>query len=303
MQDVTGLKTAIKAIVGRADPVFDDRIVEAINRSAKAWNKTHVFDGQTVVRDITHVAGSTLYLPEDVERPLWFMDKTNAAPIDASARQWDRDRTYEYAHDQAGRVQEWEFAGFSPTTTGVTGYIEVRPQANISAVASVWIHGEIDGTPDYMGGLRYQVTGATGYTGSVMFNSISSAGVQYPGTSRTIIELRSQGAIVGILNPFYGPSARYPKVRFIKVPAAGTVFRYGAQLRLPQVWQEWHMLPPSIDTEYVIWKSAEEILWQLKETDRATMAGRRAKEMADTDNAADQQMGDWGGRITPEDMS
>ncbi|MFA4972379.1 MAG: hypothetical protein WC683_07180 [bacterium] len=300
------LRNEVKRLTGRNDAQFDDRVGKALNRAVRSWTREFPCETCECEGTVTHQGGNTLVFPEFVDRVVWLADVTNKAEVPVGDRQWDRTHTYSYLNETSGNAVQWEPVGYVATLTGVTGYLEGRLASNSSTVPQIKILGKrlYDAT---MGDLSmstvidgFSPTNATGLTTTGMFLEVDSIHIDAP--LGIASEIRCQGNIVAIINPFENES-RYYKIRLVDKPAAGTVFKYRAVQRPALFKNDYAAAPVGIDSDYLIWEAASDIYFQLKEDDRGVMAKRMADKIAQDRRSYDQQFGDWSGRAVPEDLT
>jgi hypothetical protein len=297
------LKTEVKRLTGRNDTQFDARIEQAINRALRHWARLIPWDGLQRVEDITHNGGRTLIFPAEVDRVRWIMDKTNFRPVEAGS-QWDRDDTYSWANDTANYADEWQLDGFTPVMTGVSGPLEVYT-SDASDVVTVWFQGQVlasGGTAPqdlYRVGETVNIAGTTPVTTTNSYYNIEA--IVKDADTTGYLEVKSQGTVVGRIDRFERSPA-HVRVRFMDIPATGTVFKYGAFLKPTPLVNDNQTTHPSVEPDFLIWEAAKDVFWQLREGTRATAAKRQAEEIAGNAMSKDRMFSDWEGRVVPEDL-
>jgi len=294
----------VQRITGRNDSGFTDRIKKSINRALRQWARALPWDGLKKHGTIAHSGGRDLYLPAEVERLIWLLDKTNQEPVVTSS-QWDRDNAYELAQDQNGYASQWEFGGVAPTWTPVSGPISIY-NSGASDVLSVYVTGLAQHTSmsGPMGlfsvGETLSLIGLTAATGTNSFYRIDS--ICKSDDSDGYITIQANGTDpVAILSPFERES-QYRKVRLLDIPAAATEFMYCAYVRPTPLVNGAQTTDPSVDKDFLIWAAASDIFWQLREGDRAKGAWKKAEEIARHERGVERGFGDWSGRVVPEDL-
>jgi len=298
------LATQVKILTGRNDSAFDTRISEALNRGLREWGRVRPWESLKKVDTIVHNGGRHLVLPADVERLIWIMDATNSYPIEASDRQWDRDAPYDYAQDVTGRATQWEPDGYVPTLTGVSSYVELRYTAsdNMTVYLQGWALAAGGTAPRdlYRVGESLNVTGTSPVTSANQYFSLTS--VSKSTDVSGLLSVLSQGTVVGRADQ-YEREARYQRIKFMKIPTAGTTFKYEYYAKTADRTGTAATPDPAVDEDFLVWFAASEIFMILREGTRATAAKRRAQEIADAVRAKDQMWGDFGARIIPGDYT
>ncbi len=299
--NLADMKVEVKRITGRNDSGFDSRIDKAINRALRHWARAQPWDDLKRVVDITHPGGRTLYLPSEVERVVWLMDKTNAKSLEYRD-QWDRQGTYGYANDRSSNPEFWRLAGFSPTFTTASGPLAIY-SSDASDVVSVYATGQVlptGGTAPrdlYELGETFSVVGATPVTGSNTFTRVTSIAKAADITG--VLTIDCQGNTVGHIGP-YDLEARYPVVELYEIPKANTVFRARIQTRPPRLTNAYQAPPPSVDTDFMIWAAASDIHYQLGEGERSQAALSKAGAIMRENCAEEKMFGDWYGQLVPD---
>jgi hypothetical protein len=300
--NLADMKIEVKRITGRNDSGFDARIEKALNRSLRQWARAQPWDDLKRVIDITHPGGRTLYLPSEVERLVWMMDKTNAKSLEAT-NQWDRMDAYGYANDRTNNSDNWRTAGYSPTFTGASGPLAIYSSAT-SDVASVYVTGQVlpgGGTAPrdlYELGETFSVVGATPVTGTNTFTRVTSIAKATDITG--VLTIQCQGGTVGHIGP-YDLESRYPMIELFEIPTANTVFRAGVLTRPPRLTAAYQAPPPSVDSDFLIWAAASDIHYQLGEGERSQAALSKAGAIARERCGVEKMFGDWYGQIVPEE--
>lgn len=308
--NLTTMQTEVKRIIGRQDSSLDGNITQALNRALREWATEFPWEGMTEVGEITHQGGSILTFPRHVARVAWVADKTNTRAVPHGSRQWDREAPYTYLTNKTGYALQWEPAGLSPIWTNIT---------NTLSLISTW-NGDnrnvcVTGRAYYEGGSgsplktiqTSQLVGLSGETGVTLsnYNFISLDMVSadaYQTSPAAEIHVVCEGDVVGVVGP-YDLSPQHQRIRFIEVPAADTVFRYGAYLEPMPIVESYQSAPPNVDVDYLTWFAASEILWQTKEGERSAYARKMADRVADTRRERERMFGDGCGRIIPEDLT
>jgi hypothetical protein len=241
-------------------------------------------------------------LPSNVLRLGWILDKTNAREVEAASGQWDREEEYAYANDTTGYADEWENAGLRPVMTDVSGPLAVY-SSHASDVASIYVTGQVLDTGGvapldyYELGETLILNGATPVTGTNDFFRVDSIAKSADTTG--VVRLACQGTVVSRIGPFE-ESPAYPWVRFMDIPAAGTIFKCGVITTPPRLVNAYQSPPPSVDPDFLVWYASSDIFWQLKEGDRSVGALRKAKDIVKDEKAVELMFGDISMQIVPE---
>lgn len=299
------IKTEVKRTVGRHDAQFDDRITWAVNRAVRDWARAFPWETLRVSGTVTARGGNALVFPAGVDRLIWLADKTNTAPLDAGNRQWDRSDTYSLVQQTAGLARQWETVGYVPTFTDVSGPIVAKFLIESSTAATVSIVGDLlldSGAGDHtdIEGIEYLgVTDNSGVTSGTTWKKITS--VRLLDRAPRLLKLLCGGNLVSVIRvDEYEPV--YYKVRLLDTPTTGTVFQYEAFRRPRDLVYDGDVVPPGVNTDYLLWDASSDIFTQLKEDERAAMAKARAARIARDVKAVEVQFGDWAGQIIPEDL-
>lgn len=296
------LKQAVKNITGRNDAAFDTRIGDALNNGLVNWAHEHPWMELRRIVDVTHVSGRTLFLPSEVMKPEWILDKTNYREVEAASRQWDRNRPYALAVNRSGYAFEWELGTAMACFTTPTGPLELYSSVATDTV-TVHVTGQVlfpGGTAPiqyYQNGESIVVSGQTGVTSVNSFFRIDS--IAKASDSTGVVTVAAAGNPIAHLGPFEREAA-YPTVRFMDIPAAGTVFTCGVYTKPARLVNAYQGLPPGVDSQYLIWQAAKEISWQLREGERAQMAQRMAKDVVKDNLTVALQFGDQDHQLVPE---
>ncbi|RLC82786.1 MAG: hypothetical protein DRJ03_18510, partial [Chloroflexi bacterium] len=257
-------------MTGRNDSAFVNRIQKAINRAIKEWARILPWPTLETVDTITHTGGRYLYLPGNISKLIWLVDKTNKLDIPASSRVWDRDYTSSYANDTTGRAVEHEDAGISCVTTDVSGPIAMY-STDESDVTGYYIVGKTEYTPGEGVTLpdaykEYSITeelssnGMTPVTSTANFVSVESISKTADTSGAIIIECGD--CIVGMVGPLESQSA-YRKIALMQIPSAGTQFLYKGYLEPADLTETNQSPPPTIDPDFLIWRATADVYWQL----------------------------------------
>jgi hypothetical protein len=305
--NLTDLRTEIKRLTGRNESGFEGRIDEAVNRALRQWAVEFPWEGLKLVGDITHLGGRELTFPRHVSKVIWVADKTNNVSVEASTRQWDREHAYSYTADQTGYADEWEPAGISPLLTNVSNAISLLSSDNtdnrvVYLTGLAYRSGGTDVRDLYEASLSMTLSGATGVTLGTDLVHVESVSVSDYDSSGAVITVNCGGGVVGVIGPG-DKRPQHQKIRFFEIPAANTVFRYGALTEPRPLVNASQSAPPEVDSDYLIWGAVADISWQLREGDRAQMAKRKAQQIANERRARERMFGDYGSRIVPEDLT
>ncbi len=297
------LKIEVKRLTGRNDTAFDDRIEKAVNRAVRQWARGQPWADLKRVIDVAHPGGNRkLYLPSEVERCIWVVDKNNTQALDRANEQWDRDDTYAYVNEVQGYTDEWRPAGMSPAFTDVSGPLAVYSD-NASDTELIYIAGQVlpsggSGVLMYVEvGESLTLNGATPVTGAnnlIRLDSLCKAS-----DTNGTVRVDAQGGAIAYLGP-YEREAAYPVLELLDVPNSAKTFQCGVYTRPPRLVNAYQSLPPSVSPDYVIWMAASDIHYQLGEGERSVAALRKAKDIAADECGVEKMFGDWNGQLIPE---
>lgn len=301
------LKTEVKRAVGRHDAQFDDRIEFAINRAILDWSRAFPWENLRTSGTTTARGGNTLVFPDGVDRVIWVADQTNAASLAAGNRQWDRSDPYTFLKQTQGLAREWEAVGYVPTFTDVSGPVTFHLASDCgSSAVTALIEGSLlldaaagDFT-DIVGTESMGITNSSGVTTTTTWKSVTS--LYLSDAAPTSLQVKCGGNLVAAISK-QRREAVYYKVRLHDKPATGTVFQYEGFRRPRTLVQDEDAVPPSIDSNYLIFKAASDIFAQLQQDERARLAWGRAAQIARDFKAVECQFGDWAGQIIPEDLA
>jgi len=229
--------------------------------------------------------------------------------MEQSQDTWDRDYTVALAQDTAGMAYEFEDRGLAPTITTVSGPLAAF-STNASDVVGIFFEGTLVPSIStyslsadyysYNGTQSITTNGATPVTCTNPFTSVSSIGKTADSTGAII--LQCGGATVGIIGPLENQST-YRKIKLLRKPTAGTVFMYKAYCDPDKLTNTNQTVPWSVDFDFVVWKSVSQILWDMREDERAMMAEKKAGQIAQQHIKREEMFGAEGGRVQPEDMT
>jgi hypothetical protein len=305
MKTFGDIVTEVQRLTGRNDSGYVDRIKAAVNRAVDEWARVQPWPGLQRVGDITHAGGRELVLPSDIDRVVWIMDKTNKHALPVSDDRWDECFPTSYSNDTVGSAYQWEDAGYTPVFTGVTGVLQIW-STGASDAATIYVtgYGQDTAVSGPMG--VHQVVasialvGATPYTTTAMFSSVDSIGKS--ADCGGVIKIMSNGAVVSMLGPL-DTEARYRKIRFMNIPAAGTEFKYYGYTRPSRLVSLSQVPPSAVDADYLMWQAAADIHFTLREGDRSKYCSSRAEALAARVIAKEKMFGDAQSRVVPEDFS
>jgi len=293
---------------GRNDSGFEPRIREAVNAAIRTWARIIPWPSLEKWGEVTYEGGGFLYLPADVNKVIWLLDKTNQNSMEQSQDTWDRDAPSSLCQDTVGTPYEFEDRGMSPTITTVSGPM-VAFSTDSDDVIGVYFEGMISPSIStyslssafhtYHGIKDITLNGCTPVTCSQIFTSLSSAGKT--ADSDGAIILQCNGQTVGIIGPMENQST-YRKIKIMNIPAIGTVFKYKSYCDPCKLTDTNQPVPWSVDYDFLVWKAVSQILWDLRETDRAFAAERQAGKIAQQHIKREEMFGGEGGRVQPEDM-
>lgn len=299
----SNLRTEIARLTGRNDAGFDSRINAALNRALREWGHQHPWDSLRTIETITHPGGRTLVFPRYVDRAIWLLDKTNQKAIDAATRQWDREKTWELSQNYVGYAETWEPAGYQAVCTNVTNGVSLLSSNNSDnktayLTGTVRLAGSTETVDTYIGGESLVLSGATGVTCTSSFLTIDSIHLSdYPtGT----VSVKCGGSTIGIIGP-YDTESRYFAGRLMDIPAANTVFLYGAVRIAPPLISDSQAPPPCVDPDYLVWQAASDIHWQLHEGQRYQEALQKAQHILNERMGTERMGSDQCSRIVPAD--
>lgn len=295
----------VQRLTGRNDSGYVDRIKAAVNRAVEEWARLLPWPGLQRIGDINHAGGRELVLPSDVDRLVWIMNKSTPAAVAAGDGHWDECFPAEFANDTVGTPYQWEDAGYTPTWTGVTGPLQVW-STGASDAAVIFITGFNQDTAIsgplgvYQVAEAVNIVGATPYTTTSMFQTVESIGKS--ADTDGVIKIACGGVVVSMIGPLEA-DARYRKIRFMNIPAAGTVFKYYGYTRPPRMVNSSQVPPATVGADYLMWQAAADIHFELREGDRSKYCSSRAAAIAQGVITKEQQFGDSTSRIVPEDFS
>lgn len=297
------IKQEVKRLTGRNDSGFDTRIEASINRAVRQWARGQPWADLKRTVEVTTVGSSRkLYLPSEVERCIWVIDKSNSKAVERASEQWDRYETYSYSNDRTGHADEWKTAGLSPVFTDVSGPLAVYSD-NASDTELVYVSGQIlptGGTAPMMyveTGESWNLNGATPVTGTNSFYRVDSI-CKADDTTGTV-RVDALGGAVAYLGP-YDREACYPVIELLEIPGAAITFKCGVYTRPSRLVNAYQSLPPSVSSDFVIWLAAADIHYQLGEGERSVAATRKAQQIAADECGVEKMFGDWCGQIVPE---
>lgn len=301
--------TEVQRKTGRNDSGFRGRIEDSINAAIRTWARLLPWPALEEVGDITHVGGRYLYLPGRVNKLIWLLDTTNKEEVTPSDQQWPHNYPHVYSDDTTGRVHEFEDVGLWPTMTAVSGPLAIY-SSNTSDVVGVYIQGDIvpSGSAYSLGALynKYRgietvsTNGQTPVTTSNIFIDIQSIGKTADSDGALIIQCG--GRTIGIIGPLEDEST-YRKFALMKIPPAGTTFKYKGYVDPPKLIESNQIVPHPVSFDFLVWKATSDIFWDMRETERAMIAKKEAGQIAEQHIKQEEMFGaNEAGRIIPEDL-
>jgi len=301
--------TEVQRKTGRNDSDFRDRIEDAVNMAIRTWARLLPWPGLEEVGDIVHVGGRYLYLPGRVNKLIWLMDTDNDEEIMPSDQHWPMNYPSAFADDATGSVVNFEDYGLEPTFTGASGPLAVY-STDASDVVGVYVQGDLVpsgsayslGDPyfKYQGVEEISTNGQTPVTTSGVFVDVQSIGKTADSDGAIVIQCG--GTTIGIIGPLEDEST-YRKFALMKIPSAGTNLKYKGYTDPPKMVNTNQIIPVQVNFEFVVWKATADILWDVRETERALIAKKEAGAIAEQHIKQDMMFGAGGARIVPEDFS
>ena len=307
--NLSDLQNEVRRVIGREDSTINARITQALNRALREWANEFPWEGLFEIGDLTHSGGAILTFPRRVARVAWVADATNLTPIDPGTRQWDREAPRTYLGKLSGRALQWEPAGISPIWTNITNYISLKATHSgdnrdvvISGVA--YRQGGSDLLQTIEVTHKLGLSGETGVTLSdYQFINLNMVAVDnYRTSPASEVQVWCEGGMVGVIGPF-DLNPQHQRVRFVKIPDSGTVFRYGAYLEPQPLVESYQPVPPNVDIDYLTWFAASDLLWQTREGERSAYARKMAEKVAESRRERERMFGDGADRIVPEDLT
>jgi hypothetical protein len=258
--------------------------------------------------EVTHVGGRYIYLPGYVNKLIWLLDKTNKNPVAAGDKTWDRTYPTSYSEDTVNYAVEHEDQGLFPTFTTVSGPVAAY-STHTSDVIGLYIEGDV-----VPGGSSFSlpadfnkfrtieeltINGSTPVTSVNTFMDICTVGKV--ADAEGAIMLQCGGKTVGIIGPLEDMST-YRRIALMSIPEVGTVFIYKGYTDPPKLTETNQTVPHTVNIDFLTWKATADILWDLRETERALVCEKKAGQIAEQHIKQEELFGAGGGRIEPEDM-
>jgi hypothetical protein len=299
------LVTEAQRKAGRVDSNFDNRTKRWIN---EAQERFVISDPHTALRhEETFVADGTidLFLPSYVKKVLWIADATNKKPVQHHD-EWDREAPGSFLDETSGAPSWWRELGYSPVNAqpAAASLVHFDPKSAENVVINITGLAQDTGASGtalerYM--VQEQVTCLSGAETptSALFVKVTSIGKDVL-TSDDVVAAYSAGGdpVARVFRNAY--RARYRHVKFLTVPAAGTLLRVGFLLEVPEFSDDNQVTHPGIDIDYLTWYAAAMIHKAMNQGDLAEQAFARAEERLQKREFHEKSHGDQDHRMAPD---
>lgn len=278
------LITNVGRYVGRPDSVYKERIRQNLNLAVQSWTRQFPSPYSRQRQRIYANGTQTLTLPAEVDRPIWFADVTNQAPIQAGG-QWDRDYTGAFTQRTAGRALEWEIDSIVPVTVEpAVDYLTLESSATddtMSVVIEAYQSAsDASGLPTEQ---LFQVetitlTGETAVTSTNRYNTVRTITRPSRNAAYLTVKEASGGEVIGRVD-VGEQGSRYLRIRLLYVPTAGTQLEFEYIPRHPYLYTDNQGIPLHVPDDYVYWHCVHQAAVDMERTELARLAVQSLHEV------------------------
>jgi hypothetical protein len=293
----------VQDLTGWNDATFAPIIRRALNESIRTWARRRPWASLT--REIDLVANGTRYLtlPDFIERPVYFFDKTNKAPILPGAR-WDQDFPGSFGEGTVGRPFDWKDAGYVATIGNPAGYVTAQ-SADVSDTGYVYLTGLVQDTTASGTALEWIKTqesitlnGQTPVTASNLFTEVYSFSTDSEDGDVTLLDEGNSSLPISRI-PQYETAARFPRVQFLRIPQAGLVLEVAYLQTPPDLENDAQSPHPSIDEDFLKWHTAGIVLNNIGERQAGFAYIAKGEEVLAKADFREKNFGDRPIQMTP----
>lgn len=297
------LITGVGRYVGRPDTVYREHVKEAINLALLGFTRQFVTPSTRRRTTLLATGAQQQGLPADVDRPVWFMDKSNSRAIDAGLN-WDRNYPNSFGNATGGYVFEWSPDGVHPTIEQPLGtYLTLESSA--SDARAVLFEGTVYdsassgwGTHEYESRERAYLTGTTPVTLTVPFQNLREIAVASRLNNAVIV--RSGTKAIAIIDRGDVAPA-YPWVRWLRVPGAGTEILMEYIPKVPRLRDDDQGIPPFVPADYLYWHAIQQCAADLERPMLSQTANAKLGEVILNERQKQLAFGDNEWRGQPAD--
>lgn len=291
----------IGRLIGRPDSVYRDHIKAALNLAIEEY--TAEFATPFNHRRTTFLATGAQQqaLPQDCDRPVWFLDVSNLRGIDPGL-EWDRYYPGTFGGATVGSTWEWQLDGLYPTIEHPSGSL-LTIESAASDGRAVLVAGVVFdsassgwGSHEYAARERAYLTGTTAVTLTTAFQRIDEIAVASRLESAVVVRRGTKA--VAIVEPGE-VSPQYLWVRWLRVPQAGTQVMMEYIPRTPRLRDDDQAIPAYVPARYLVWAPIAQLATDLNKDDLARLALMRKREIVQGERQKQIAFGDLDNRATP----
>lgn len=294
-------------MVNRVDSDYRTRALRAINRAVLHWADRVPWPSLQKYETFYSNGTRFLTLPRRVRRVITVGDITNKMKVRDGAH-WDFKYPDEYFVDVADSTPwEWQDAGVVSTIAEPPAPTKLVFQSTVSEAVEVNISGwardsSASGTAMELYEVNEQVQlGGTGTTETTYeyasvraiekttLDSVCDIVVRSSTDSQPLARLTSDDR-----------QASYRRIEFLKVPTAGTAFRVKYFRRPERLVSENVPLEPSVEQDYLLWRTVGDLHWIASQQEAALAAWRKADALIQQRIMAEKTQGEGNLQIQPE---
>jgi hypothetical protein len=294
-------------MVNRVDSDYRTRALRAVNRAVLFWADRVPWPALKTYE--TFIANGTrfLTLPRRVRRVVEIGDISNKIKVRDGAH-WAHKYPDEFFVDTADSTPwEWRDGGLVPTIAAPSTDTKLVFQTTASEAMNVNISGWArDSTASGTAMELYEINetvnlGGTGVTETtntyVKIRAIEKTTLD--SASDLVIRSSTDSAPLARLTSD-DRAAAYRQVEFLKVPGAGTQFRVEYYRRPERLVSENVPLEPSIDLDFLLWRTVGDLHWVASQQEAALAAWRKSEGLVQQRILAEKAHGEGNLQVQPD---
>jgi hypothetical protein len=301
---VSDLIDQVQRLANRVDTGWRTRCLDAINRALQDFAHHAPWDGLKRLEQFTAPGGRYVTFPERVKKVIRVHDITNKETLNPGGN-WGRRMDGTWLEQSGSQPLEWRQMGTVPVIS--TPATDTLLQVNTTASDNfdVVIRGLARDTAASGSPLEfYPVVETISITGTGATNTANTF-VQIDEINKAkntngdlIVSDVVSGKQIARIEKWNGIAA-YNRVEVTDPPPVGHQLLIEFFTAPRPIEAETEPLDPSLDTQYIMWKAAGDIMWQKQEAQPAQVAWAKADEILDSVRARETAFGERDSQSRP----